>query len=165
MVFERNGSKAWNVPQQVTVTSMIDEDGVSETAMCVHSTSSDDEMYSERDVDMVEVNVMDEDLRPLKLSLSTDHLNLHESTGDVLVEVYLDRVAIETTQVDLEVLKRVRANGNGSDYTLATANLTIEQGETRSSTTLTILDDFIDEDDETIVLSAKAASLQLSSSP
>ncbi len=74
-----------------------------------------------------------------------------ESTASADLQVDLDVVSATDVMVDYEVTGT--ATGSGTDYTLANGTLTITAGSSSKNITISsIIDDALDEDDETVIL-------------
>ncbi|MCY4495465.1 MAG: hypothetical protein OXB92_16600, partial [Acidimicrobiaceae bacterium] len=103
----------------------------------------------------LQIQVNGYNLVPTTLTLSTDASNnmASETAGTVSVTATLDQPAV--TAVTLTLTETGSADIR-DDFTLPAA-LTIRVGETAASGNLTIVNDDIDEDDETIILSASGA--------
>ena len=61
--------------------------------------------------------------------------------------------------VTLSVSGTATGSGEHADYTLSSTTLEIAAGETSATVTLTVIDDAVDDDDETIVLGAADARI------
>src|SRR5207247_10514259 len=72
-----------------------------------------------------------------------------ESTATVSVPVSLSTVSAKTVTVDYAITGGT-ATGGGVDYTLASGTLTFAPGVTNQSVNFTVVNDALDEDDETI---------------
>ncbi len=96
---------------------------------------------------------------PTTLTLTTDATNnsAGEDAGMVTVTATLDRAAVSDVEVTLSAGNASTATAT-DDYALPPA-FTIDKGETSATADVTIVDDDIDEGNETLVLTATAGSL------
>ncbi len=109
----------------------------------------------------------DDDTAPTKVTLSVDNETVAESagTGAATVTATLDHPA-QPGGVTVTLTAGGTATGGGVDYTLSAASITIAEGATEGAATLDIVQDVIDEDGETIELSATVSgSLTVEGSP
>ena len=98
---------------------------------------------------------------PTTLTLSTDATNdtAAEDAGTVTVTATLDNPAQGTDGVEVTLTAADASTATATDdYTLPAA-FTIAEGETSATADVTIVDDDVDEDNETVVLSATAGTL------
>ncbi|MGY5351794.1 Calx-beta domain-containing protein [Wenyingzhuangia sp. IMCC45533] len=96
------------------------------------------------------VNILDNDATP-SVAFTSVSSNGAESVSSADVEVSLSAASGQTVTVDYAVTGT--ATGSGTDYTLANGTLTINAGDTASDITIaSIIDDALDETDETVIL-------------
>ncbi len=76
-----------------------------------------------------------------------------ESIGSVSVPVTLSKASAKTVSVTYSISGNSTATGNGVDYNLVASTLTFAPGETTKAISIDIIDDSLNEEDETIVLS------------
>ncbi len=95
--------------------------------------------------------ITDNDSAPtIQFSLATSTGS--ESTATGTLEIALSASSSFTITVQYTVQSSSTATGSGTDYTLANGTSTISAGNTTTSISITIVNDAVDEVDETIVL-------------
>jgi hypothetical protein len=75
-----------------------------------------------------------------------------ESASPVDLEVTLSNSTYQTVTVNYAVNVASTATGGGTDYTLASGMLTFNPGDTSENISLTVNDDSLDENDETVIV-------------
>ena len=148
----------WNDERTVTVQAIDDDilNNPNRTTTIPHFAHGGD--YDQL-TDKVTVTVVDDEEQPNELTLLTTKLAVPEDAGTVEVTISLDREALVTTDVILDVGEASTATGEGVDYTLTKRTLTIAKGERTSKSSLTVIDDNLDEVNETILLTARSPAL------
>ena len=150
----------WNLFQSVRVRIAHDDNTSDESGTITHGAKSDDTDYV-RDASKnpsVLVSVSDDDpTGPEQLSLSlSPRSRVSEPSGTTTVWVSVPTAVGADTTVTLHHPGTGSGRAtHGSDYTLA-GSVTITEGGTVATTTLTVVDDALDEPDETIQLYASA---------
>src|SRR6185295_15311977 len=81
-----------------------------------------------------------------------------ESASPVNLAVTLSAQSASTVTVNYAVNGGSTATGGGVDYTLAAASLTFNPGETSKNISLAVNDDYLDENDETVILDLSSPS-------
>ena len=113
--------------------------------------------------DSTEITIEDNDVSPAVVTLSITPVEADESAQDVSIEVTAEFEGTTTRPVDAEV--EVTAVGGtaaaGDDFETATTTVTIPAGELRGTATLnlTVLDDSLDEVDETLTITGRVTNL------
>ena len=97
-----------------------------------------------------EVTDLDLQLSPPSVQFSTSVYSDDETSGASVVEVTLNAQSISTVTVDYATSDGTATVG--SDYTAASGTLTFTPGETKQTFTVPLLDDLLDEADESVVL-------------
>ncbi len=147
-------SSDWNTPQTFTVTG-----AATGTASVTHTATATDPNYSAATVGSVEVTV--ENPPPSKVTLTTgaasNTVAEGSGTGTVRVTATLDWPA-KDADVIVTLSAASASTAATSDYTLPGA-FTIRQGQSAASVDVGVTDDEVDEDAETLVLSASAGDL------
>ena len=87
-----------------------------------------------------------------------------EGGGPVTVTATLDTPA-PTGGITVTLTAGGTADGGGTDYTLSSTTITLAEGETAGTVTLTVIDDSEIEDGETIVLGAESTTPVLTAPP
>src|SRR5207247_2801254 len=100
--------------------------------------------------------IADDDPSPT-VTFSTAASSGAESIATLTVPVSLSAVSGRTVTVGL-VLTGSTATGGGVDYSLASATLTFAPGVTNQNINIAVLDDALDEDDETIQITLSSPS-------
>ncbi len=103
----------------------------------------------------VTVTITDDDTAPSTVTLSVDNATVSESAGTsaATVTATLDHPA-QPGGVTVTLTAGGTATGGGVDYTLSSTTIAIAEGATEGAATLDIVQDVIDDDGETIELSA-----------
>ena len=146
-------SSNWSTYKTVTVTGVSDDDYADETATITTSATSSDPKYNTTSLNQsVSVSVKDAENPPI--TLSSDRTSVSEPSGTATITA---RVPIGSEpEADLTItLAHSGTAADSSDYTVGA--LTILAGRTSGEATLSVADDSIDEDEETIVLTGSAA--------
>ena len=155
----------WDTPQTVTVSAAEDNDPDNDTATITHAVSGAD--YGSVPAALLQVMVNDNELASTVLTLKASPEIVQEEDGTRVVTVTgtLNKAPWTT---DMDALVTVGAAGDtaieGIDYSqVADLTLTIPAGETVGTTTftLTLLDDSIDEHDETILIAGSSLELEV----
>ena len=105
----------------------------------------------------------DDPAPPTTLTLSHDAAPA-EGGGPVTVTAALDAPA-PTGGTTVTLTAGGTADGGGTDYTLSSTTITLAEGETAGTVTLTVIDDSEIEDGETIVLGAESTTPVLTAPP
>ena len=113
--------------------------------------------------DSTEITIEDNDVSPAVVTLSLTPVEADESAQDVSIEVTAEFDGTTTRPVDAEV--EVTAVGGtataGDDFETATTTVTIPAGQSRATATLNlkVLDDSLDEVDETLTVTGRVTNL------
>ncbi len=144
----------WGTAQTFTVTGVT-----TGTSTVSHAASSTDDNYGESlSVDSVEVTVENPD--PSTLTVTLTNTTVAENVGDVTVTATFDQPVKAATTVTFTATAGT-ATGGGVDYTLpATFTATVATGQKAGTATVTIVDDDLDENNETFALKAAAGSIE-----
>ncbi len=150
----------WDQLQSVRVRIAHDDNTSDESGTITHVAASSDTDYvrGASDNPSVLVSVSDDDpTGPEQLSLSlSPRSRVSEPSGTTTVWVSVPTAVGADTTVTLHHPGTGSGRAtHGSDYTLA-GSVTITEGGTVATTTLTVVDDALDEPDETIQLYASA---------
>ena len=87
----------------------------------------------------------------LTVTLSVTNTTVAESAGAVTVTATLNTPA-PSCEVTVDLSFSGTATGGGTDYRMSSNSITISAGTTTGTTTLTVVDDAIDENDETVII-------------
>ncbi len=96
------------------------------------------------------LTIIDDD-NPAKIAFSSSTSSVNEGTTPASITVTLSAVSGVTTSVDYAVSGGT-ATGSGTDYTLASGTVSIAPGDLTTTFDVTIVDDILDEDNETVIL-------------
>ncbi len=109
-------------------------------------------------VNAATLTISDDDTAPTKVTLSVDTATVAEDagTGAATITATLDAAA-QPGGVTVTLTAAGTATGGGTDYTLSSTTITIAAGATEGTATLDIVDDTVDDDAETIEISATAS--------
>ena len=146
-------SSNWSVNQTVTVTGLSDDDYADGTGAITASATSSDAKYNTTSLNQnVSVRVDDDESPPITLSSGRTSVSEPSGTDTITASV---PVGYEPDAALTITLAHSGTAGSGTDYTLGA--LTIQAGQTSGEATLSVADDSIDEDEETIALTGSAA--------
>ncbi len=150
-------SDNWDDAQEVEVSATEDDDASSpEPFTITHAVSGGD--YASESADSVTVTVDDTTVPMLVFQGSdilTEGVKAAESAGTMAFVVSLQIESGETVTVNYST-----SNGTataGSDYTRTAGRLTFSAGETTKTISVPVLNDRVDEDDETFTLTLSNA--------
>ncbi len=150
-------SDNWDDAQEVEVSATEDDDASSpEPFTITHAVSGGD--YASESADSVTVTVDDTTVTMLVFQGSdilTEGVKAAESAGTMAFVVSLQIESGETVTVNYST-----SNGTataGSDYTRTAGRLTFSAGETTKTISVPVLNDRVDEDDETFTLTVSSA--------
>ena len=138
----------WNVPQTVTVTAV--DDIIAEgphVGVVTHAVASGDGAYNGMAVPAVTAAVTDNDTAVVSFTSAAQ--SAFENAGPMTVTVQLSTPSAHVVTVPFSV------GGTASDpadYTITAGPLTLAPGELSATITITVNDDFLNEPDETVVL-------------
>ena len=133
----------------ITIAGIVDDglDEANETVIVTLSSPSNATLGSD---DAHTYTINDNDAAPV-VDFNTTSSNGAESVSSKALTVDLSAASSQDVTVDYTVTGT--ATGSGTDYTLANGTLTISAGATSGTITIaSIVDDSIDESDETVVL-------------
>ncbi|MCZ7645375.1 MAG: PQQ-dependent sugar dehydrogenase [Planctomycetota bacterium] len=98
--------------------------------------------------------IVDDDTPP-RASFALPASSAGEDAGAANLAVHLDRAGTQVVTVPYSVTGGT-ATGGGADYTLAAGNLTFEMGETAQNISVPLVEDLLDEADETVLVTLGA---------
>ena len=146
-------SSNWSVNQTVTVTGLSDDDYADGTGAITVSATSSDAKYNTTSLNQtVSVSVRDDEDPPI--TLTSNRTSVSEPSGTATITASVP-VGYEPDAALTITLAHSGTAGSGTDY--AVGALTIQSGQTSGEATLSVADDSIDEDEETIALTGSAA--------
>ncbi len=147
----------WRTPKPVAVTGLnddIDNPGNVRTATIAHTISTGDGVEYGSDnltINSITVTVTDDDDPTVNFNLS--EIEASEQTAGIEGSL---TVTVENPQpIDLNIGYTISTGStatSGTDYTGLSGSVTIPAGESSAAIDITIIDDRIDDDDETIIL-------------
>jgi len=143
----------WNVAQTVTVTGVNDEviDGDQPYSVLLAPAVSTDGNYNGLDAEDVQLVNLDNDVPAVTVAFSTGNQTLVEGLATSAVyTVSLSAASSQTITVDYAT-----SNGSalaGSDYVALAGTLTFAPGATEQTLTVSLLNDALNEADETFTL-------------
>ena len=139
----------WNVAQAVTVSAVNDAlyEGP-HSGTITHAAASSDGNYNGISVGSVSVAINDNDAAPT-VSFTSASQSKAEGGGTATVTAQLSAVSGLAATVPFTVSGTA---ANGTDYTITASPISILAGSTTGSASITITDDGLDEDDETVVV-------------
>ena len=138
----------WNTPQEVTLTVAHDDDWEDETVTVTHTVVSDDETQDGLSGGRLIVNVIDDD--NVTVSFGAGAYTVAEG-GMQSVTVTLSADARSTAVIPLTMM-----NQNGAtdaDYSGVPTSVTFNRGETEQTISFEAIQDDVDDDGESVVLS------------
>ena len=147
----------WSTAQTVTVTAEEDDDYDNETATITHTAASADTGYNGITVGSVAVDVIDNEHAPI--TLTSNRTSVSEPSGTATITASVPSGYAPEADLTITLTHSGTAgHGASSDYTVGA--LTIPANRTEGTATLTVRDDSIDEDEETITLTGNATGYQ-----
>jgi alpha-tubulin suppressor-like RCC1 family protein len=156
LTFTASGAGLWSTAQTVTVTALDDTayEGA-HSGLITHTVSSGDARYNGTAVASISPSITDNDILPT-VTFATVASSGAESVASRNLTVSLTFTAPTisttlTTTVNYSATGGT-ATGGGVDYTLASASLSFSPGQVQKSVPLTIVNDALDEIDETVVV-------------
>lgn len=152
---------SWDMAQTVTVSGVQDDDADHESVVISHAASSDDRRYDGFSVPSVSVTVTDDEAPPSSLTLSASTVPA-EGGDPVTVTVSLDVPALAG---GTRITFSTTGTATSSDYRLSPGAITIPAGQTQGAALLTIIDDLVADDGETIALRARSTNPSLTAEP
>ena len=139
----------WDEPQRVTVTANPDSDTDDYEATITHSINSRDGKYDRVEPGQVVVKVIDIDVPAVAVSFEEAIYEVPEgstTTVKVLLNEDPERmVTIPITKTDL-------GGASGTDYSGVPPSIMFNAGDTEKSFTFTAIDDALDDDGESVLL-------------
>ena len=138
----------WDDEQTVTVTAVIDNDTVDDTATVTHTVeSTGDSTYD--GTSTADVTVTVEELQLVTVSFEQAAYTVAEG-GTVTVRVQLSADPERTVTIPISSTNQDGATG--ADYSGVPANVVFNSGDTEKDITFTATQDTIDDDDESVKL-------------
>ncbi len=145
------GPESWRQPQTVTVTAAADEDAVvDQPVVLTHAVTGGD--YVGVSVSTVEVSIAERDM-PL-LSIADGAADESDGAMDFAVELSV----ASSFDVTVAYATSPGTAAEGADYEGTTGTLTFPSGTTEQSFQVTILDDEVDEAEESFTVVLREAS-------
>jgi hypothetical protein len=86
------------------------------------------------------------------VSFTAANQNVAENTASATITAQLSAASIQTITVPFTINGSSTATGGGTDYSISATPITINAGSTSADITLTVINDSIDEADETVVV-------------
>ena len=151
----------WDTPQTLTVSAQEDADAVDDTATVSHAVSGAD--YGANGVTAASVSVTVGDEVDPVVSLSSSAVTVNENAGTVALTASLSGTSSE--QVTVSYATADDTATAGSDYTANTGTLTFAAGDSSATISVSITEDAVDEDDETLTVSLSSPSNATLGSP
>ena len=158
----------WNTAKTVTVSAAEDADAEDDTATISHSVSGAD--YASETAGGVAVTVDDDETAStgVALSLDTDSVGEDEGTTTITVTGTLEAAVLASdTPVTVTVGQGSDSATSGTDYAVVPGfTLTIKSGQKSGTATFSLapIDDDVDEEDESLSISATAPDLSVTGS-
>ena len=150
-IIDSLGAVALNSVYFFDVTSRVTGNGV--FAFAILSTSADQVEYDSKEG----LNPPVLEIKSVARTLSIADVAVQEDVGDAVVTISLDNAT--TTVVTVQVDTTVGTAAAGQDYVAVVgATVSIPAGSTSTTTTIPILDDVIDEADETFTVTLSNAT-------
>ena len=138
----------WNTPQTIVVAAV--DDAIvqgARTSAIVHTVTSADPNYSGIGVTGVTAHIADNDVAYANFSLAAQ--STMETAGSATVDVNLSNVSTVDVTVPFTLSGTAANPGN---YTITASPVTILAGQSSTTITVTIVDDFINNPDRTVIL-------------
>ena len=151
---------AGNTTGTITIAGIVD-DGAAESNETVIVTLSNPSNATLGSDDVHTYTIVDNDTAADN-SIPTVDFNSASSSGSESASsaaITVDLSSSHSTDVTVNFSVTGTATGSGTDYTLANGTLTIPAGNTSGNITIaSIVDDALDEDNETVILSLSSPS-------
>ena len=148
----------WNIPQQVTITGVDDEEIdsaiSSKILVSVNQESNKDSSYVGLLTQSLAVTNNDNEPTPLVTLLNTESL-VSENGGSVLLTANLSTILKSNTEVKLSISGTANLD---QDYSLSSNTITIPAGSTSGSIKITGIADQLAEESETILIEISGVS-------
>ena len=141
----------WATAQTVTVTAVEDTNAVSETVEVTHAAVSGDSGYDSLTVDAVTVSVTDNDEAEVTVFFGANAYSVSEDGTTVSVTVELS--AVPGRRVVIPITVTNQGDTSADDYTTVPSTVTFAADATEQSFTFAAVDDTVDDDGESVVLS------------
>ncbi len=139
----------WDDEQTVTVSAAQDDDHLDETATIGHAVSSADGDYDGIRMASVGVSVIDDEDVPVTVTFDQA---AHPVTEGSAVTVTVTLSADPERRVVIPLTKSERGGITGADYSGVPETLTFDGGETEETFTVTVVQDMVDDDDESVAI-------------
>ena len=140
----------WNEAQTVTVIAEEDDDALADDPVeLTHAVSGGD--YGAVTADAVEVRIIENDAPVLTIG----DVRGAENIGPMMFEVTLSQVSSDAVRVDYATQGGTATQG--TDYTATNGTLTFSSGDTEKQIAVAILDDALDENEETFIVTLSNA--------
>ena len=141
----------WNIPQTVTVTAAHDDDAVTdEPVVLTHTVSGGD--YEGISATSVEVTIVEDDTPALTIA----DAQAAEGDEEITFTVQLNVASSLAATVDWTTADGTATQG--TDYEETTGTLTFDALQTEQTITVPLLDDAVDEADETFTIALTNAA-------
>ena len=134
----------WNTPQTVAVTAAHDDDDDDDPVVLTHTVSGGD--YDTVIAADIEVTITEDDTPALIIA----DANATESDEEITFTVRLNVASSKTVTVDWTTADGTATQG--ADYAETTGTLRFDALETEQTITVPLLDDALDENDETFTI-------------
>ena len=141
----------WSTAQTVTVTAVEDTNAVSEEVQVTHTAASGDTGYNSLTVDAVTVTVTDNDEAEVTVFFGANAYSVSEDGTTVSVTVELS--AVPGRRVVIPITVTNQGDTSADDYTTVPSTVTFAADATEQSFTFAAVDDTVDDDGESVVLS------------
>ena len=141
----------WSTAQTVTATAVQDTDANDEEVEVSHAASSTDSAYNNLTVDKVTVTVTDDGFPVVSVFFGASAYSVSE--GGMAASVSVSLSAVPDREVVVPVTVTNQGDTSAGDYLAAPAMLTFAADVTEQSFTFTAVDDRVDDDGESVVLS------------
>ena len=172
----------WDTPQTVTVIAKddtIDDDGDQKTTTISHTVSAADTDYKDETAEDVAVTVLDDDEMPTALTLTVDTntstdgdqgtIGEGDTAPTVRITATLDGDTQFATDQTITITvgdsdKDTATEGDGGDYnTVNNFDITLpaEEASVYHDLSLSLINDTVDEPDETVTVAGKLAELMV----
>ena len=148
----------WDTAQTVVINALDDADGQGEIILIMHLITTVAAGYDAFLPPLFALAINDDDA-PTMLTLTND-ITPAEGGGTVTVTATLDKAAPQGG-VEVTLIPTGTAQGGSVDYALSPRTLTIAEGDSAATATITVVDDLADDDAETIILAAESRTFPL----
>lgn len=143
----------WNTPKTITITGVPDYivDGDINYSVITNAATSNDNDYNGFNPSDVSVTNIDDRMSP-SVSFTSSNQSSSTENGTLTITAELNMVLGTNVSIPFSVNGLSTATGSGIDYSITSSPIIITAGDTTSNIIITITDDALYENNETIII-------------